>query len=361
MKRILVLIVTILLTTGCYDYIELNELSIISGIAVDYIDEKYLVTFEILNEQKEGQESSKKEAVIIKDTGNTVTEAFYNATKQVPKKTYFAHLKCLVISEEIAKNKLENLIDYFLRNPDIRNEFNTIIVKDSTAYELLNSGNEDIPIISDTIESLLKNNKYYKNNTTSNPFEEMVTDILLFGTEATMPVVAKKDDYIEVTGIGVFKDYNLQGILTTEESITYNILAGEALDATYTIPCIDKEGVISIAIYKSKPEISVTKNKININAELEAGVIDTTCNYNFKDPKVYKEINKKYAKYFENKIAEFTNTSKELNSDILGISQSYYLKTRKKDKNVFENAKYEIDVTLKLNKKGLIFEVENDN
>lgn len=359
MKKILILILTIFLTSGCFDYIELNDLSIVTGISVDYENKEYTVAFEILNEQKEGKESSKKEAVIIKDTGKTIIEAFYNVTKKVPKKAYFAHLKCLIISEEIAKNKLENLIDYYLRNPDIRNEFNTIIAKDLSAYELLNSGNEDNPIISDTIESLLNNNKYYKNNTTSNPFEEMVTDILLFGTETKIPVIGKEEDYLDVLGIGVFNDYHLQGILSAEDSMTYNILTGDALNATYTIPC-DNE-FISLGIYKSEPSIEVSKNTVKIKANLEASVIDSVCNYNFKDPEVYKELNKKYAQFFEENITNFIDTTIKLDSDALGVGRTYYIKSRKKDENIFKTAKYDVDVTLNINKKGLIFEVEDDN
>lgn len=263
------------------------------------------------------------------------------------------------ISEEIAKNRLENLIDYYLRNPDIRNEFNTIIAKDLSAYELLNSGNEDNPIISDTIESLLNNNKYYKNNTTSNPFEEMVTDILLFGTETKIPVIGKEEGYLDVLGIGIFNDYQLQGILSAEDSMTYNILTGDALNATYTIPC--GKDFISLGIYKSEPSIEVSKNKVKIKANLEASVIDSTCNYNFKDPKTYKKINKKYAEFFKENINNFIDTTIKLDSDALGIGRTYYIKSRKKDENLFKTAKYDIDVTLNINKKGLIFEVKDDN
>ena len=239
MKKLLILVITIFLTSGCYDYVELNDLSIISGISVDYKEDNYEIAYEILNDQKEGQETSNKPAIIVTGKGKTVSEAFNNAAKETPKKPYYAHLKCLVISEEVAERKLEGIIDYFLRNTDIRSEFDTVIAKDITAKKLLSSSTKNNPVVSDLIESLLKNNKYYKNNASTAPFEEIVTDILIFGEEAEMAVISKNYDKLNVNGIGIYKDYNLQGILNAQESITYNVLTGNATNATYTAKCGD--------------------------------------------------------------------------------------------------------------------------
>ena len=52
MKKIILITLLLFFTTGCYDYMELNDLSIISGIAIDKVEDKYKVTFEILNDQK---------------------------------------------------------------------------------------------------------------------------------------------------------------------------------------------------------------------------------------------------------------------------------------------------------------------
>lgn len=358
MKKIIILLLIVFLTSGCYDYIELNNLSIITGISVDYKDDKYIVAYEILNEQKEGKESSKKSAVVVSAKGKNIAEAFNNAAKETPKKPYYPHLKCLVISESVAKNKLEGIIDYFLRNPDIRSEFDTVIAHDIDALELLSSSTEDMPVISDVIESLLETNKYYKNNTATAPFEEMVTDILLFGEEAEMAVITKKDNLLNISGIGIFKDYKLKGILTPQESITYNVLTGNAMNATYTIPCNDN--YLTLGIYKSKPSIDITNKNVNINVELSGSIIESNCNYNFKDTKVYKKLNKKYAQVIKKDISDFIDTTLTLDSDILGIRRAYYLKYRKKHNDIWKALNYNINTNLKINKKGLIFEVEND-
>ena len=52
MKKIIILIVLIFLTSGCYDNIELNNLAIITGLGIDYKDDNFYLTYEILNDIK---------------------------------------------------------------------------------------------------------------------------------------------------------------------------------------------------------------------------------------------------------------------------------------------------------------------
>ena len=46
MKKIFLMLFIPLLLSGCYDYNQLNDLAIISGIAIDYDKEEFKVTFE---------------------------------------------------------------------------------------------------------------------------------------------------------------------------------------------------------------------------------------------------------------------------------------------------------------------------
>ena len=49
MKKIL-LVLMCLMMCGCYDYKELNQISIIGGIGIDY-DNEYIVSLEIINDK----------------------------------------------------------------------------------------------------------------------------------------------------------------------------------------------------------------------------------------------------------------------------------------------------------------------
>ena len=51
MKKIFVLFTLILFLGGCSDYKEVNEMAIISGIGLDYNENGFAVTLEVLNEK----------------------------------------------------------------------------------------------------------------------------------------------------------------------------------------------------------------------------------------------------------------------------------------------------------------------
>ena len=50
MKKI-ILIIFLFLLTGCYDYKEINNLGIVSAIGIDFKDDEYIITLEVLNDQ----------------------------------------------------------------------------------------------------------------------------------------------------------------------------------------------------------------------------------------------------------------------------------------------------------------------
>ena len=80
MKKIILLIPLLCLLTGCYNYRELNDLAIISGVSVSKDKNTYKITTEVVNPKKEQDTSSGKEPdyVIYEGSGSSMQEAFRN-------------------------------------------------------------------------------------------------------------------------------------------------------------------------------------------------------------------------------------------------------------------------------------------
>ena len=99
MKGFKLIILTILMffLSGCYDNIELNNLAIISGIGIDYHDDNYYLTYEILNDIKTSENTTMKSYTIM-GKGKNLPDAFTDANYKVGKKPYFAHLKIVILT-----------------------------------------------------------------------------------------------------------------------------------------------------------------------------------------------------------------------------------------------------------------------
>ena len=129
MKKILLCIVCLFLLTGCADYQELSEINIINGIAIDYKDDEYVVSFEIIkNEASENNNEVTSKVITAQDSNLAL--AFNEAIKDSNKEAYFKHVHLLIISEELAKNGIEEVVDYMLRNVKMSTTFYTVITED---------------------------------------------------------------------------------------------------------------------------------------------------------------------------------------------------------------------------------------
>ena len=53
MKKTIILILSIFMLYGCYDYVEINNLVIISGMLIDYKDNNYYITSQIIENENE--------------------------------------------------------------------------------------------------------------------------------------------------------------------------------------------------------------------------------------------------------------------------------------------------------------------
>ena len=131
MKKIILLLPLLFLLTGCYNYRELNDLAIISGVSVSKVDDIYKITAEIVNPKKEQDASTSKETdyIIYEGEGKSMQEAFREIVKESPQKLYGAQMDILIIEEETAKEGIGDIIDFFARDPEVRSEFYVLISK----------------------------------------------------------------------------------------------------------------------------------------------------------------------------------------------------------------------------------------
>ena len=141
MKKFVLIIITLfilLISSGCYNYKEINDMAIVSSIGIDKDNknDKYIVSAQIMN-SKESEDSEDSQITVYTKEGDTVHEALRNITLKSPRKLYGNHLSKIVLSEEVAKEGIDNILDIFNRITEVRNEFIITIVKEDKASDVL--------------------------------------------------------------------------------------------------------------------------------------------------------------------------------------------------------------------------------
>ena len=317
MKKLLLVFAFLLLLTGCWDYKELNEYSIVTGIAIDKTDDKYEVSVLISNSPKDSSnsESNESDVVVYSGKADTIFGAFKDIGLISPKEIYFGSFSVLIISDDVAKDGIEDVVDIFLRYPNSRKSFYVTIAKDSKAKDILKIMTPLSNFPSQNISSNLSSSTNLQGIITKTNFNELLSILVKDGIDPTINSI-----YI----VGDKKDgFDKKNLEESEPKIDIDI-KGEA-----TI--IESSGNIDLNDYKTIEELQkLTDKKIKklINEAITKAKNNKTDIFGF-GLLFYQE----YPKYFSDNKDNWDNIFKDLNTD---MSVKIILKNKVSSKNSLE-------------------------
>ena len=131
MKKIIIPLILILSLSGCKDYIEINDLAILTGIVIDYKDDMYEVTAQLIVNDKD----SKIE--VFKTSSSSINEAIAELSKLSNKEVFISHLKVLIVTDRIIKKDID-FKDYFLRSSTSKMNFYIYVIDNDISDKILN-------------------------------------------------------------------------------------------------------------------------------------------------------------------------------------------------------------------------------
>lgn len=138
-KIILILVLTILIS-GC-SYKELNDLAIASALGIDYENNEYIISAQIMELKKQEKEDTSS-ALIYLGKGKTISEALRNISLKYPNYLYLGHLELIIIGKGEINHGINNSLDYFIRTSDARNDALILVSTKNKAYEIINPNEE---------------------------------------------------------------------------------------------------------------------------------------------------------------------------------------------------------------------------
>ena len=373
MKKLILIISFCLILSGCYNYRELNELAIVNAISIDIEDNQYSVSAQVVNPTKEQDISSIKENsfIIYNAKGDTLQEAFRNVINDSPAKLYGAHMELLIISQKIAENDLVNILDFLSRDPEIRNEINVFIAKDSEAANELMTKTSLIDIPSTKIITSMETNLQYLGTTQDISLNYIIDAYLNPYKELTIPTIEiiyddkkiENQNTLTLTNIAIFKDNKFVDFVDTNTTLGINFILDNIGSTVIQYKCDNNNYLVS-EILKSGTEIEadVKNNKVIIKLKGHSSISEVNCNINIRDNNVVDEIRKNINKKIEEIVKNSFYTIRDTyNTDIFNFQDLYYKSDYTyfnkfyKDKwysEIFPNLGIEVNADYKLYEKG---------
>ena len=380
MKRIKFLILLLPLLSGCYNYRELNELGITTAVSIDYKDNNFYVIAEVINpiKQQDASSSNNSPFVNYNSSSSSLQDAFRKVVLESPRQLYAAQLEIIVLSEEVVNNHLEEVLEYFARDPESRTEIKIIVAKteDSTKaitlQTLLTSLSSSNIINSLDLQSKVLGMSYPVTlnellNMYIDPYLEVVLPSMTLygnyeiGDEKENITTSSPKAIVKIDGSTITKDNKILGYLDLEESKILNLINGKLKETIIKMNYYDGYIIFEPNRIKVSRELDIKNNIIKINISGYSKTKEIQSNINVKDPKEVEELNKALNMELEKKIKDTFNSIREkYGTDVFGFQELYYRTNYKYFKenctnwyeNIYPKIKLEVKANVRLYEKG---------
>lgn len=355
--------------SGCWNYRGLDEMTIVSAVALDK-DEKsgnYKLSFEFVDlsgpVKQEGPSGK-----LIEAEGKTVFEAVRNAKKRSKNKLYFGHTQAMVISQTLARTEdIGSLLDWVMRDGEVRETMYLVISQEATAADILKGKGLDQKVIGIKLRELLENDSKTTGSTVSTELYQCFDNFNTPGNDLTLPALRLskngEEEICELNGIAAIRGERLAGFLSPEET-KYYLAAANKLDGgviTFSTVKGDKEDV-TLEIFQCGTRSKVIQEgdrpkirlEINFTTSLEEYMRPFT---DLNEEKI-KDLEKLASEEVKPKVeAVIHKVQKELRTDIFGFGNLIHKQNDPLWKSLSENwdtlyPNLEVEVEVKVHIRG---------
>lgn len=349
-NKIILLFVCILMVCGCSNYRELDDLAIITAIAIDKSDDgKYELSFLIANSPKAQTSSKEGEAktTVFSGKGKTLTEAANSVDSKSPKTLYYGHINVVIISEEIATEGFFNIADWLLRSPETRKQFYLMQAKDTDAKDVLKIVEPLEATPSQSITSLIESNINSQSITTTISYSPFIEKVLEKGYDPILPSVSiagkvskgsseknlektEPTSYLKLDDTAIFREDKFVGYVGRTDSQSINVLN----DSVHELK-IDFKYEGNDIVYTSNSIKTSTKlidfNHFKINVTGSGFVSEVNGKVSLEKVSTVKKLEKELEKSLEKQLNKtLDKLQNEFKCDVFGFGNKIYGKYPKR-------------------------------
>ena len=383
-KFCMIFLSVILLLSGCSNYRELNALSIVVAMGLDYLPKtkEYEMIVQIINPNAIATQTGAQGIPIISlvETGRTISEAARKVTKRVSRANVYSHVALVAIGETLAKEESLNWIfDVFERDSKIRVNIPVIIARKDSLYRVLNNIPPLDKLPAKSITGKIQNTSNLLGENHETQMREVISAISSPGREPTINGVTLayetpeseslantekvKSTYAVINGMGVFDKGKLVGWLDGPPARAVQFVDNLIKETNIQVQCKkEKYDSLELTRVKTQSDVKMKKGIPNIHVKVKSiGHIDEVlCNDDFDKAKTLDKYEKDSEKVVRQMILDGLTQAQKLGGDVFGFGEKFHIndpkafKKHEKDWNkVFQKAKFKVTVDVQINNVGM--------
>lgn len=395
-KRLLPLLTIAALLSGCWDRLELEDRAVVLGVAIDKLEpgqgedaddvthqhgtnpashqSRIRVTVQIALPGRiplgpgegGGKSGSTNPLWIVGVSGHTIDDALMNLQQRVSSRLFFGHLRVIVISEDLAKDGLSNINDYFRRNPEVRRMAWMMVASDK-AETIIRAQPplERVPTVYliSMLDNAVQMGKYP---------QEFVgrfwSNVSKKGEEGILPYVKMENDQmVELAGIAMFRDERMVGATNPLEIAAYMSIRGlnpggyrgviPFKGAAITIYVTHRTSDVRFRIHDGQPEFFIRlRHEANVEEK-------TNENVHLRNEQILQELERVDSQWSLKLHESLIAHTQQLGADIFGFgemvrakSPAYWdrnIRTAERWQRMYKEIKIHIDIKLEIRRVGM--------
>ncbi len=334
MKKIIISTITclilLLLLPGCWNRKELNTISIVQAVGIDRTEDGQIsVSLQILKPSaiKSEKNGGSKSVWVVTSNGETVFDAVRNATMQTDRKAYFSHNTVYILSEELTREGVGEILDLLNRDAEFR-KTPYVFVSKRKAEDIIRGEHEQEAIPGQAIEKLAKltsaTSKIPKvqfidllKNLASKTNDSMIPGISLMQSDPE----TSANKTVKLEGTAILQKDKLIGWFDEKETRGVLWVLGEVKSGIIIVPTPgDESKKSSIEIIKASSRIVPEKVKdklvLTVNVQAVTNLGEQLSTVDLVKPEPFKELEEKMASVIADEIRSAIDKAQRWEVDI---------------------------------------------
>jgi spore germination protein KC len=371
---------SIFLLSGCWDRIEVNDLAIVTGAAVDKTKDNHVVlSVQVFlpkalssgGGQGGGGFGGGAITIVVSEKGINLSDALSKLQGLIPRKVFWGQCKVFIFGEKVAKEGIQKDMDFLLRHPQTR-ERAYLFVGEGEARQYL----EPTPKLERTSSEVIRELSKARigMDVTMKDLDEMLMGDSHAAALPYLEMRTHKQNAKEsmkapkIVGTAVFRKDHMVGTITERETRGIVWLKNKIKGYTVNVQPEKTAGDVSLdpvsANIRLIPEIQNGKWKMNVQIRTEGNVLQNQTNLSLAETQAQRIVEKAYQKSIKKRIyLTLGILQHKMKVDIVGFGDAFNRKYPNQWKQVenrwdevFSKVEVNINVDAYIRRQGSIIE-----
>lgn len=333
-----------LILTGCWSKLELTERAFVLALAIDKGDkEKLEVTAQIYKPMSQfgppSGQSRELSFVNVTLQGMSVSNIIRNTKTVSGRHSQFSHIQILLVSDEVARERLGDILDFFFRDPEVRLGTPVVIAR-GKARKYLIGGLMIESTLGSQVFKQMNVSAYLAGRSVNTNLRDLAFGLKSESEGAILPVITNERRYrqVVVQGIALARRDKLVGFIRPEKAPYLLLLAGKYKYGVLEIPCervqtLTETVEVLHSAASMTPMIKGRSASARIEVAIDVSIGELACT-TIRDTADEAKFAERIGQYFKEQMESVLDTLRKRKADVLGIGHKLYLRHPARWKNM---------------------------